>query len=323
MNKKPLLVIIAGPTAAGKTAFAIRLAQALQTEIISFDSRQFYRELSIGTAKPSSSELEYARHHFVNSHSVSEDFNVALFENAALIKIKELSALYPVVIAVGGSGLYLKALLEGLDKFPDIDQNIKLKLENLFTENGLPPLHDLLLKYDPTYYSTVDLNNPRRIIRALEVCLSAGLPYSSFIGQPLADRDFATLKFCLSPDRPELYTRIKSQSKIHLIPPVSFLDMIALEKNAVLVMTDSGGVQKEAFYFEKPCVIMRSETEWVEIVEHGAGIICDADTDRIMAAVFHFMDDAKPAYPKVFGDGKAAWFICGQLLKNKIALKGK
>lgn len=211
MNKKPLLVIIAGPTAAGKTAFAIRLAQALQTEIISFDSRQFYRELSIGTAKPSSSELEYARHHFVNSHSVSEDFNVALFENAALIKIKELSALYPVVIAVGGSGLYLKALLEGLDKFPDIDQNIKLKLENLFTENGLPPLHDLLLKYDPTYYSTVDLNNPRRIIRALEVCLSAGLPYSSFIGQPLADRDFATLKFCLSPDRPELYTRINAR----------------------------------------------------------------------------------------------------------------
>jgi len=211
VNKKPLLVIIAGPTAAGKTAFAIRLAQALQTEIISFDSRQFYRELSIGTAKPSSSELEYARHHFVNSHSVSEDFNVALFENAALIKIKELSALYPVVIAVGGSGLYLKALLEGLDKFPDIDQNIKLKLENLFTENGLPPLHDLLLKYDPTYYSTVDLNNPRRIIRALEVCLSAGLPYSSFIGQPLADRDFATLKFCLSPDRPELYTRINAR----------------------------------------------------------------------------------------------------------------
>ena len=211
MNKKPLLVIIAGPTAAGKTAFAIRLAQALQTEIISFDSRQFYRELSIGTAKPSSSELEYARHHFVNSHSVSEDFNVALFENAALIKIKELSALYPVVIAVGGSGLYLKALLEGLDKFPDIDQNIKLKLENLFTENGLLPLHDLLLKYDPTYYSTVDLNNPRRIIRALEVCLSAGLPYSSFIGQPLADRDFATLKFCLSPDRPELYTRINAR----------------------------------------------------------------------------------------------------------------
>ncbi len=211
MNNKPLLVIIAGPTAAGKTAFAIRLAQALQTEIISFDSRQFYRELSIGTAKPTSSELGYARHHFINSHSVSEDFNVALFEKAALIKIKELSALYPVVIAVGGSGLYLKALLEGLDKFPDIDQDIKLKLENLFIEEGLPPLHDLLMKYDPTYYGNVDLNNPRRIIRALEVCLSAGLPYSSFIGQPLADRDFTTLKFCLYPERTELYTRINAR----------------------------------------------------------------------------------------------------------------
>lgn len=208
MNKEPLLVIIAGPTAAGKTAFAIRLARALQTEIISFDSRQFYRELSIGTAKPSSSELRAARHHFINSHSVKEDFNVALFENAALIKIKELSTLYPVVIAVGGSGLYLKALIEGLDVFPEIDQEIKLKLENLFQNEGLPPLKDLLLKYDPAYYSTVDLNNPRRVIRALEVCLSAGLPYSSFIGQPLANRNFTTLKFCLSPERPELYTRI-------------------------------------------------------------------------------------------------------------------
>lgn len=211
MNAKPLLVIIAGPTAAGKTAFAIRLAQALQTEIISFDSRQFYRELNIGTAKPSSSELEAARHHFINSHSVKEDFNVALFENAALIKIKELSALYPVVIAVGGSGLYLKALIEGLDQFPDIDQEIKLKLENLFKKEGLPPLKDLLLKYDPAYYNTVDLNNPRRVIRALEVCLSAGLPYSSFIGQPVSNRNFTTLKFFLSPERPELYTRINAR----------------------------------------------------------------------------------------------------------------
>jgi UDP-GlcNAc3NAcA epimerase len=93
--------------------------------------------------------------------------------------------------------------------------------------------------------------------------------------------------------------------------------MIALEKNAVLVMTDSGGVQKEAFYFGKPCIIMRPETEWVEIVEHGAGMICDADTERILEAVIHFMGEAQPSFPKIFGDGKAAWFICEQLLKNK------
>lgn len=211
MTKKPLLVIIAGPTAAGKTAFAIRLANALQTEIISFDSRQFYRELSIGTAKPSSSELEAATHHFINSHSVNEDFNVAMFEKAALIKIKELSSVYPVIIAVGGSGLYLKALLEGLDAFPPIDQDIKINLVNLFLAEGLTPLQDLLLKHDPTYHGKVDLSNPRRIIRALEVCLSSGLPYSTFIGQPLTDRDFTTLKFCLNPERPELYTRINTR----------------------------------------------------------------------------------------------------------------
>jgi len=115
-----------------------------------------------------------------------------------------------------------------------------------------------------------------------------------------------------------LYHNIKHNPKIHLIPPVSFLDMIALEKNSTLVMTDSGGVQKEAFYFNKPCIIMRTETEWVEIVEHKAGMICDADTERIMKAVFHFMDASQqPTFPNIFGDGKAAWFICEQLLKNK------
>ena len=178
--------------------------------------------------------------------------------------------------------------------------------------------NELKLTGKPFILATIHRDNntdiPERLNGIFEALYQISLQKDISIVLPLHPRTSKLLKQNLTP---ELYSRIKRQSKIHLIPPVSFLDMIALEKNAVLVMTDSGGVQKEAFYFEKPCVIMRSETEWVEIVEHGAGIICDADTDRIMAAVFHFMDGAKPSYPKVFGDGKAAWFICEQLLKNK------
>lgn len=178
--------------------------------------------------------------------------------------------------------------------------------------------NELELTGNPFILATIHRDNntdiPERLNGIFEALYQISKQKDISIVLPLHPRTAKLLKQNLSPD---LYARIKRQSKIHLIPPVSFLDMIALEKNAVLVMTDSGGVQKEAYYFEKPCIIMRTETEWVEIVAHGAGIICDADTDRIMAAVFHFMDDAKPAYPKVFGDGKAAWFICEQLLKNK------
>lgn len=208
MTHKPLLVVIAGPTAAGKTDFAIRLATTLQTEIISFDSRQFYREISIGTAKPSTAELNLIKHHFIDSHSIAEDFNAASYEKAALTKIDELAAHHRVIIAVGGSGLYLKALLQGLDFFPETDPLVKSKLEDLYNNEGLGPLHELLHKHDPAYFGKVDLNNPRRIIRALEVCLSAGLPYSGFTSQPPPIRNFNTLNLCLSPDRNELYARI-------------------------------------------------------------------------------------------------------------------
>ena len=165
-----------------------------------------------------------------------------------------------------------------------------------------------------TIHRDNNTDQPERLNGIFEALYQISIRKDIDIVLPLHPRTAKLLKQNLDPD---LYANIKHQSKIHLIAPVSFLDMIALEKNAVLVMTDSGGVQKEAFYFEKPCIIMRPETEWVEIVEHRAGIICDADTTRIIAAVFHFMGDAKPTFPKVFGDGKAAWFICEQLLKYK------
>lgn len=178
--------------------------------------------------------------------------------------------------------------------------------------------NELELNNKPFILATIHRDNntdqPERLNGIFEALYQISVQKNISIVLPLHPRTAKLLKQNLNP---LLYSNIKHCSKIHLISPVSFLDMIALEKNAVMVMTDSGGVQKEAFYFEKPCVIMRPETEWVEIVEHGAGIICDADTDRIIAAVFHFMSDAQPTFPKVFGDGKAAWFICEQLLRNK------
>lgn len=177
---------------------------------------------------------------------------------------------------------------------------------------------ELGLNDKPFILATIHRDNntdqPERLNGIFEALYQISIQKDIAIVLPLHPRTAKLLKQNLDP---VLYANIKHHSNIHLISPVSFLDMIALEKNAVLVMTDSGGVQKEAFYFGKPCIIMRPETEWVEIVEHGAGMICDADAVRITAAVFHFMGNAKPSFPKIFGDGKAAWFICEQLLKNK------
>jgi UDP-GlcNAc3NAcA epimerase len=165
-----------------------------------------------------------------------------------------------------------------------------------------------------TIHRDNNTDQPERLNGIFEALYQISILKDIDIVLPLHPRTAKLLKQNLEPG---LYANIKQNSNIHLIAPVSFLDMIALEKNAVLVMTDSGGVQKEAFYFGKPCIITRPETEWVEIVEHGAGMICDADSGRIIDAVMHFMGEAEPSFPKIFGDGKAAWFICGQMLKNK------
>jgi UDP-GlcNAc3NAcA epimerase len=179
-------------------------------------------------------------------------------------------------------------------------------------------IKELGLKGKPFILSTIHRDNntdqPERLNGIFEAMYQISTEKDIDIVLPLHPRTAKLLKQNL---KPTLYANIKNHSRIHIIAPVSFLDMIALEKNAVLVMTDSGGVQKEAFYFEKPCIIMRPETEWVEIVEQGAGMICDANAAFIKAAVIHFIENADSSFPKIFGDGKAAWFICEQLLKNK------
>ena len=174
------LIIITGPTAIGKTGLAVYIAKALQTEIISFDSRQFYKEMKIGTAVPSQEELTEVSHHFIQNLSIHEEYSVGDFERDALHKIEELFQKYDTVIMVGGSGLYEKAVTEGLDIFPEVDATIREELMVELNEFGIEKLQEELKVSDPDYYKQVDIQNPHRIIRALEICRGTGKTFSSF-----------------------------------------------------------------------------------------------------------------------------------------------
>ena len=168
------LIIIAGPTAIGKTDLAIKIAKYYHTEIISADSRQFYREMHIGTAKPSLEELTAVKHHFIDSHSITETFTVGDFEEQALLLINKLFEKQDKVIVVGGSGLFIKAITDGFDKLPKAPPELREELNQLFATQGIEALQKKLQKLDHQYFNEVDLNNPQRLIRALEVCISTG-----------------------------------------------------------------------------------------------------------------------------------------------------
>jgi tRNA dimethylallyltransferase len=205
------LIVITGPTASGKTAVAIRLAQHYKTVILSADSRQFYREMSIGTAKPTRLELDAAKHYFIDSHSIIENFSVGDFEKQGLALLDELFQNHDVVILVGGSGLYIKALCEGFDDIPQADAVIREQLNNEFTKKGITALQEELKIADPAYYNEVDLSNPQRIIRALEVYRSTGEPFSSFRKSSINKRPFNILKIGLDLPREVLYNRINQR----------------------------------------------------------------------------------------------------------------
>ena len=172
------LISIVGPTAIGKTALSIKLAQRFKSEIISADSRQFYKEMHIGTAVPSREELNTAKHHFIQHKSIEEYYSVGDFERDAIAKISELHQKNPIVIMVGGSGLYVKAVTKGLDDFPDVDKNIREELNKKFEINGLKPLQNQLKELDPEAYNTIAIDNPQRLVRALEICIGTNKPYS-------------------------------------------------------------------------------------------------------------------------------------------------
>ena len=202
------LIVVAGPTAVGKTAAAIELAKQLKTEIISADSRQFYREMSIGTAKPSVEELNAVKHHFIDSHSIIENFSVGDFEKQALQVLDDIFKTHDFALLVGGSGLYIKAVCEGFDELPTAPAEIRERLNREFEEKGITWLQGKLKIADPVYAAQVDMNNPQRLIRALEVTESTGQPFSSYRKSAINSRPFNIIKLGLNLPREVLYDRI-------------------------------------------------------------------------------------------------------------------
>lgn len=204
----PTLIVVAGPTAVGKTAAAIKLAQHFNTVVVSADSRQFFREMNIGTAKPDEGELAVAKHYFINSHSISESFSVGDFEKQGLALLDELFKTHDKVVLAGGSGLYIKAICEGFDDLPVADISVREKLNQQLEKEGITPLQKKLQQIDPDYYTQVDLNNPQRIIRALEVFETSGKPFSSYRNATINKRPFNIIKLALDMPREKLYERI-------------------------------------------------------------------------------------------------------------------
>ncbi|MFI3318125.1 MAG: tRNA (adenosine(37)-N6)-dimethylallyltransferase MiaA [Rikenellaceae bacterium] len=208
------LIVVVGPTGSGKSDLSIEIAKALHAPIISTDSRQFYRGLAIGSAQPTAQQLAEAEHHFIACRDITEDFNCGAYEKEALALLDRLFKQSDNVVAVGGSGLYIKALCEGLDELPDCDPELRSALRKRLTSEGLAPLLEELKLLDPTYYEIVDRQNPSRVLRALELCIQSGKPYSSLRGKERAVRDFQIIKVGINMPREQLYDRINRRVEI-------------------------------------------------------------------------------------------------------------
>ena len=214
-NKKILLTVV-GPTAIGKTSLAIDLALHFGTEIISCDSRQFFKEMSIGTAVPSSEELAQVKHHFIQHKSIFDTYSVGDFERDAITLLKELFKQHNVVIMVGGSGLYADAVVYGLDDFPEVSPEIRNELNELYQKQGITYLQTRLKDLDPIQYTQMDVQNPQRMMRALEVCIASGKPYSSFLNKKETLRDFTNITIGLTAEREVVYNRINERVELML-----------------------------------------------------------------------------------------------------------
>ncbi len=212
LSHKKTLIVIAGPTGIGKTALAIDVAKHFNTEIISADSRQFYRELKIGVASPDKSELSAVKHHFIGNLSISDEYNVSKYEQDALATIKNLFINHDTAVLVGGSGLYIDAVCKGIDELPDPDPELRESIKNLFNEEGIEALRFKLKLLDPEYYNQVDLANPKRLMRAIEVCLTTNQTFTSLRLSNPKTRDFNIVKIGLFTDRELMYDRINQRT---------------------------------------------------------------------------------------------------------------
>jgi tRNA dimethylallyltransferase len=206
-----LCIIVAGPTAAGKTAEAIRIAKSLDTEIVSADSRQCYRELNIGVARPTPEELDAVQHHFIANHSILEDISAASYAQEALVYLQKIFQHRDHAVVCGGTGLYIKALAEGLDEIPPVPEAIRNKIKHVFQVSGIAALREQLLELDPDFASHGDINNPNRLMRALEVVMHTGHPISSYQKGSKAKRNFKIEYKIIQPPRELLYEKINQR----------------------------------------------------------------------------------------------------------------
>ncbi len=215
MNIKiPLLVVIAGPTAVGKTDLCINLAKKYKTEILSCDSRQFYKEMSIGTAKPNQAQLSQVKHHLINNLSVKDDYNISKYEEDSIELLEKLFKIHKIVFMTGGSGLYIDAVCDGIDFFPVPTPKLRKSLHNLYKNEGIKPLQDKLKILDEEYSTLIDMQNPMRLIRALEVCITTGEKYSDLRINKPKQRNFNILKICINTEKNILHKSIEQRVDI-------------------------------------------------------------------------------------------------------------
>lgn len=260
MMSTKTLIYIAGPTGVGKTKTAIALAKAFDTEIISCDSRQFYKEMKIGTAVPTEEELAAVPHHFIQSTSIEEAYTVADFEKEAMATIEKLFDKKDTLIMVGGSGMYADAVMFGMDEFPEVPQEVRNQIRLFYETHGLQGLQELLREKDPKYYTRVDINNPVRLLRALEVCIASDQPYSSFLGQERPARSFVSKMIILHCPRTVLYDKINARVDQMM------KDGLEEEAKALIPFKDHAALRtvgyKELFpYFDGKCSLEEAINE--------------------------------------------------------------
>ena len=256
------LIVIAGPTASGKTAFSIELAKALNTVILSADSRQFYKEMSIGTAAPTEAELSQVRHYFVHHISIEDKYDVADYERDALQLLDELFKTHDTVVMTGGSGLFIDAVCNGIDEMPDIQPEIRQKVDELLQKGGLKALQDEVQRLDPEYFALVDQQNPRRLQRALEVCYQTGKTFTSFRSGNAVQRDFEIKKYALLWDRQALIERI--DRRVDLMMEQGLLEEAkALYPKRYLNALNTVGYKELFAYFDGECTLV----EAVELIK--------------------------------------------------------
>ena len=236
MSTTKKLIVLLGPTASGKTSLSIEIAQKLNTEILSCDSRQFYKELKIGAAPPSKEELAIVKHHFVHHLSINENYSIGQFEKEAIKKITELFKAHNYLLLVGGSGLYIDAICNGIDNIPNISNNVREKINNEYEKNGITWLQEKIKKIDPEFYKSVDINNPQRLKRCYEVFHETGKRFSTFHKKEKKKRNFEIIKIGIKTDREQLYkkinTRVDKMIKNGLVNEAELLKKFR-EKNAL------------------------------------------------------------------------------------------